>query len=157
MKYMFVAVVSFAMAACSSSTNNNNAGNGGGSDGGSSSTSSGASTCVDQCVAHETGCGAPSPQSFCEQTCTTYKPLAWEVACAKKVECGDNDGLMACLPDLDCQSKCVAHEKNCGDPSPEAGCQQLCSDSRPTTGQTKCAQAVACGDKAGLADCIKPQ
>jgi hypothetical protein len=118
--------------------------------------SSSGTTCTEACITHETNCGAPSPAPFCEDLCAMYQPLDWQVECAEQVACGDEAGLLACMPDLECVSKCVAHEEDCGDPSPQAGCEQLCNEFRPTLSQVSCAQAVECGDQQGLADCVAP-
>jgi hypothetical protein len=159
---MLVTAFASTIAACSSpeksTEKSSNANTPGGDDKpGAGDQPGGGGGCADECVAHEKSCGAPSPESFCQQTCTKYKPLAWEVSCAKKVECGDNDGLLACMPDLECTSKCVKHEKDCGDPSPDADCEKLCDKFRPTLSQTKCAQATECGDRDGLDKCMAPR
>jgi hypothetical protein len=128
-----------------------------GSSGPSGSTGSSSGTdCNTACVQHETSCGEAAPEAACANLCSTYQPLAWQVDCAMQVECGDVDGLMACLPDLECASKCVAHEQQCGNPAPESDCQALCDEYRPTVAQVACAQAVECGDQQGLAACIAP-
>src|SRR5262249_45909673 len=81
------------LAACGGGGSDGAGGTGGGTGSGtgttSSSSSSGGSECTSKCVAHETGCGNPSPEGDCEALCTMYQPLAWEITCAANTPCGD--------------------------------------------------------------------
>ncbi len=111
--------------------------------------------CRQKCVEHETACGDPDANASCENICSKYKPLIWQVDCANEASCGDQDLLKKCMPDLDCQSQCEKHEKDCGAAEAETACTKICNTWRPTPSQVDCAEGVSCGDNEDLVACVK--